>query len=151
MMSDVVEWGSCTAGQSSISPHTDSSFAREREARGGGSRLARAMLRSMSAAGKKKTSVTTCEGGCLHLCALVCVCACVDQFCACVHIGAWVDAGLCVLMTVRSANNTIGTILKLDSFSGRTADLHVFLRACCKLLVVRVAWLAGPRCSYVTA
>ncbi len=42
-------------------------------------------------------------------------------------------------MTVRSANNAIGTILKLDCFSGRTADLHMFLGPCCKLLVVKVA------------
>jgi hypothetical protein len=79
------------------------------------------------------------RGGCMHLCAMVCVYACVDQFRACVHVGSWVDAGLCVPMTVRSANNAIGTILKLDSFSG-TADLHMFLRFWCKLLVVRVAY-----------
>jgi hypothetical protein len=56
-----------------------------------------------------------------------------------VYVGAWVDAGLCVPMTVKSANNAIGTILKKDVFSGRTADLHMFLGPCCKLLVVKVA------------
>ena len=97
------------------------------------------MLRSMSAAAQTKTSVTTCAGGCLHVCAHVCVYACVDQFRACVHVGAWQDAGLCVPMTVRSAANAIGTILKFDCFSGRTADLHMFLRSWCKGLVVSVA------------
>ena len=90
------------------------------------------MQRSMSAAAQKKTSVTTCAGGSMHLCARVCVYACVDQFRARVHVGAWVDAGLCVPMTVRSANNAIGTILTFDCFSGRTADLHMFLRSLCK-------------------
>ena len=75
----------------------------------------------------------------MHLCARVCVYACVDQFRACVHVGAWVDAGLCATMTVRSANNAIGTILKVEFFSGRTADLHMFLGPCCKLLLVKVA------------
>jgi hypothetical protein len=56
-----------------------------------------------------------------------------------VNVGAWVDAGLCVPMTVRSANNAIRTILNFDCFSGRTADLHMFLRSWCKWLVVRVA------------
>jgi hypothetical protein len=42
-------------------------------------------------------------------------------------------------MTVRSANNAIGTILKVEVFSGRTADLHMFLGPCCKLLLVKVA------------
>ena len=65
----------------------------------------------------------------MHLCAMVCVYACVDQFRACAHAGAWVDAGLRVQMTVRSANNAVGTILKLDFFSRRTADLHMFLRS----------------------
>ncbi len=72
------------------------------------------------------------------MCARVCVYACVDQIRACVHVGAWVDAGLCVPMTVRSANNAIGTILKVEFFSGRTADLRMFLRSRCKLVVVRV-------------
>ena len=64
------------------------------------------------------------------MCARVCVYACVDQFHACVHVGAWVDvdAGLCVPMTVKSANNAILAILRFDSFSGQTADLHMFLR-----------------------
>ena len=69
----------------------------------------------------------------------VCVYACVDQFRACVNVGRWIDAGLCEPMTVTSANNAIGTILKLDFFSGRTADLHMSLRSWCTLLVVRVA------------
>ncbi len=93
----------------------------------------------MSAAARKKTSVTTCAGSCLHLCARVCVHACVDQFRARVHVGAWVDAGLCVPMTVRSAANAIRTILKVDFFSGRTADLHMFLRSWCTLVVVEIA------------
>ena len=101
--------------------------------------MAWTMLRSMSAAAQTKPSVTTCAGGCMHLCARVCVYACVDQFRACVHVGAWVDAGLCEPMTVTSANNAIGTILKLDCFSGRTADLHVFLHSWCTLHAVRVA------------
>jgi hypothetical protein len=105
----------------------------------GGSRLAWTMLSSMSAAAQTKASVTTCAGSCLHSCALVCVYACVDQIRACVHAGAWVDAGLCVPMTVRSANNAICTILKFDCFSGRTADLRMLLRSWCKGLVVRVA------------
>ena len=62
------------------------------------------------------------------MCAMVCVYACVDQFRACVHVGAWVDAGLCVPMTFSSASNAILAILRLDSFSGQTADLHMFLR-----------------------
>ena len=86
------------------------------------------MLRSMSAAVQTKTSVTTCAGGRMHLCAHVCIYACVDQIRACVHVGAWVDAGLCVPMTVRSANNAILAILRFDSFSGQTADLHMLLR-----------------------
>ncbi len=86
------------------------------------------MLRLMSAAAQTKTSVTTCAGGRMHLCARVCVYACVDQFRACVHVGAWVDAGLCVPMTVSSASNAIAAILKFDCFSDRTADLRVFLR-----------------------
>ena len=97
------------------------------------------MLRSMSAAGQTKTSVTTCAGGRMHLCARVCVYVCVDQFRACVHVGTWLYAGLCVPLTVRSANNAIGAILKFDFSSGRTADLHMFLRSWCKWLVVRVA------------
>ncbi len=72
----------------------------------------------------------------------MCVYACVDQFRACVHIGAWVDSGLCEPMTVTSASNAIGTILKLDFFSGRTADLHMFLHSRCKLLVVLVVRVA---------
>jgi hypothetical protein len=79
----------------------------------------------MSAAAQKKTSGTTCAGGRMHLCARVCVYACVDPFRARVHVGAWVDAGLCVPMTVRSAANAIAAIVRLGSFSGRTADLHV--------------------------
>ena len=89
----------------------------------------------------------------MHSCARVCVYACVDQFRACVYVGAWVDAGLCVPMTVRSANNAIGTILKKDVFSGRTADLHMFLGPCCKLLVVKVAlvgWTSVWLCYDVT-
>jgi hypothetical protein len=82
----------------------------------------------MSATAQTKPSVTTCEGGCLHFGARVCVYACVDQFRACVHVGAWVDAGLCVPMTVRSASNAIAAILKLDFFSRQIADLHMFLR-----------------------
>jgi len=82
----------------------------------------------MSAAAQTKAIVTTCAGGCMHSCARVCVNACVDQIRACVHVGAWVDAGLRVPMTVRSAANAIETILKFDFFSGRTADLHMFLR-----------------------
>ena len=35
LMSDVVKWGSCAAGQSSMRPHTDASFAREHEGHGG--------------------------------------------------------------------------------------------------------------------
>ena len=35
LTSDVVEGGSCTTGQPSISAHTDASFARERERHGG--------------------------------------------------------------------------------------------------------------------
>ncbi len=35
LMSDVVKWGSCAAGQSSIRPHTDASFACEHEGHGG--------------------------------------------------------------------------------------------------------------------
>ncbi len=93
----------------------------------------------MSAAAQTKPSITTCEGSCLHLCARVCVYACVDQIRGCVHAGAWLDAGLCVPMTVRSAANAIRTILKVDCFSGRTADLRMFLRSRCKLVVVRVA------------
>ena len=62
------------------------------------------------------------------MCARVCVYACVDQLRACVHVGAWVDAGLCVPMTVRSASNAIAAILKLDFFSVQTADLNMFLR-----------------------
>jgi hypothetical protein len=78
--------------------------------------------------------------GWLHdSCARVCVYACVDQFRACVYVGAWVDAGLCVPMTVRSANNAIGTILKLDCFSGRTADLQEFLHSWGTVHAVRVA------------
>jgi hypothetical protein len=42
-------------------------------------------------------------------------------------------------MTVRSAANAIATILKVECFSGRTADLRMFLRSRCKLVVVRVA------------
>jgi hypothetical protein len=105
------------------------------------------MLRSMSAAAQTKISVTTCAGSCLHSCARVCVYACVDQSRARVHVGAWVDAGLCVPMTVRSAANAIGTILKFDCFSGRTADLRMFLQvARCQGSLT----LTGPRCSYVT-
>jgi hypothetical protein len=121
----------------SISPPMLLSHASMRGTRG--SRLAWTVLRSMSAAARKKTSITTCAGGCMHLCARVCVYACVDQFRACVHVGTWVDAGLYVPRTVRSANNAIGTILKLDCFSGRTADLHVFLRSWCTLLAVEIA------------
>jgi hypothetical protein len=80
----------------------------------------------------------------MQLCARVCVYACVDQFRACVHVGTWVDAGLCVPMTVSSANNAIGTILKFDSFSGRTVDLHMFLRSWCTLHAVRVSGLGWP-------
>jgi hypothetical protein len=123
--------------QSSISPPMLLPHANVRAR--GGSRLAWTMLRSMSAAEPRKTSLTTCAGGCMHLCARVCVDACVDQFRACVHVGTWVDAGLCVPMTVISANNAIATILKFDFFSGRIADLHVFLHSWCTLhAVVRV-------------
>jgi hypothetical protein len=41
-------------------------------------------------------------------------------------------------MTV-SANNAIGTILKLDCFSGRTADLQEFLHSWGTVHAVRVA------------
>jgi hypothetical protein len=75
----------------------------------------------------------------MHSCARVCVYACVDPFRACVNVGAWVDAGLCVPMTVRSAANAIETMLKSDFFSGRTADLHMSLHSWCKWFVVSVA------------
>ena len=58
------------------------------------------------------------------------------------HACAWVhglDAGLCVPLTIRSAANAIGAILKFDFSSGRTADLRMFLRLWCEWLVVRVA------------
>ncbi len=61
----------------------------------------------------------------MHLCARVCVYACVDQLRACVRVGAWVDASLCVPMTVRSASNAIAAIVRFDAFSVQTADLHV--------------------------
>jgi hypothetical protein len=92
-------------------------------------------LMSMIAARHMKPSITTCAGGCLHLCARECVHACVDQFRARVHVGAWVDAGLCVPMTVSSAANAIAAILKFDSFSGRTADLRMHAPPLTKLTV----------------
>ncbi len=78
--------------------------------------------------------------GWLHAFVCLFVCLCLGSSTrACGHVGAWVDAGLCVPMTVRSANNAIGTILKLDCFSGRTADLNVFLHSWCTLHAVKVA------------
>jgi hypothetical protein len=104
----------------------------------------------MSAAGQTKTSVRACAGGRMHLCAHVCIYACVDQIRACVHVGAWVDAGLCVPMTVRSVNNAIATILKFDFFSERTAELHMLLRSWCTLLGVDIAivWWTSVYLSY---
>ncbi len=81
----------------------------------------------------------------LHAFVCLCVCLCLGSSAsACVHVGAWIDAGLCVPMTARSANNAIGTILKLDSFSGRTADLHVFLHSWCTSHAVRVSGHSWP-------
>ena len=95
-----MDWGSCTAVQPSISP-LDSSFAREREGHGGITfGLNHGEVDERRQAKEKRHNLR----GWLH--ALVCPCPCV-RVClcssarACVCVGAWVDGGLCVPMTVK--------------------------------------------------
>ena len=137
LMSTVVQGGSYTTGQPSISPPMLLSHANVRGHGGITFGLDHAEVDERRRANENKRHNLR---GWLHAfvcpCVRVCLCGSVPRS---VCVGAWVDAGLCVPMTVRSATNAIATILKFDCFSGRTADLHMFLRSWCEWLVVRVA------------
>ena len=105
----------------------------------------------MSAAVQTKTSVTTCAGGRMHLCARVCVYVCVDQFRACVHVGALARCRLVCAVDRQERNQRHRDHLEVRLFLGANRrPAHV------PPLMVRVArcqgslTLTGPRCSYVT-